>query len=131
MVNVYNPAAQKEEPKSVEVVMDLLGARAIVGIQKQIVDKQAKGPDGKYVNTGETRETNEIDKVFREGDKLTTAEIRAGETEGKFYATWDAKWTGKTRNKATAANDSNGGTAGAPRAAAASGTAKPTKSLFG
>ncbi|WP_289100960.1 hypothetical protein [uncultured Marinobacter sp.] len=133
MVNVYNPASQKEEPTQVEVIMDLLGQRAIFGIQKQIVDKQVKNQaTGKYESNGETRETNEIDKVFRERDRLTTAEIRAQATEAAFYNTWDAKWTGKTRNKATAANDANGGSAGAPRAAAASGgTAKPTKSLFG
>lgn len=129
VVNVYSADAGAEVPTKVEMVMDLLGKRGIVGLQKQIVDKQAKGDDGKYHNTGDTREVNEIDKFFREKDKMTTAEIRAGAEEPQFYATWDQKWTGQTRNRASAANDSNGA-AGAPKAAAG-GSTKPTKSLFG
>lgn len=133
IVNVYSRDAGKEVPTEVEVVMDLLGQRVILGLQKQIVSKDAKNEaTGKYEPTGETREVNEIDKIFREKDKMTTAEILARAEEPAFYATWDAKWTGNTRNKVPAANDSNGGAAGAPgKAAAGGGTAKPTKSLFG
>jgi hypothetical protein len=131
IVNIYSFEAKKEVGTEVEVVMGLLGQRAILGLQKQIVDKNAKGDDGKYHATGETRESNEIDKIFREKDHMTTAEILAQADAPVFYTTWEKKWTGKTRNKATAANDANGGTAGAPSAAKAGGTPKPTKSLFG
>lgn len=126
-VNVYNFELKKDVLTQVPVIVDLLGQRAIFGIEKQIVDKQAKDDSGKYVNTGDTRETNEIDKIFRERDRMTTAEIRAEATEAAFYATWDQKKTGKTRNKASAANDATGGTAGASKAA---GSTKPQKSLF-
>ncbi len=129
VIGIYNFDAGKEVMTKVEVVTDLIGQRIIAGIQKQIVDKQAKGDDGKYHNTGETRETNEIDKFFRESDKMTTAEIRAQAVEPVFYHTWDKKNTCQTRNKASAANDANGGTAGVP--AKAAGTAKPQTSLFG
>jgi len=132
IVNVYSPAASKEVPTEVEVIMDLLGQRAIFGIQKQIVTKDVKNEStGKYEPSGETREVNELDKIFREKDKMTTAEILARAEEPAFYATWDKKWTGNTRNKVPAANDANGGSAGAPARGTAGGTAKPTKSLFG
>ena len=109
--------------------MELLGTRGIVGLQKQIVDKQAKNDSGVYANTGETREINEIDKFFRERDQMTTAEIMAGAEAPAFYATWDQKNTGKTRNKATAANNANNAS-GTPDKAAATGGGKAVKSLF-
>jgi len=129
-IKIYNFDAGKEVPTEVDMVTDLVGQRVIVGLQKQIVDKRQKNDQtGKYEATGETREVNEIDKIFRERDKMTTAEIRAGKEEPEFYDTWDKKWTGKVRNKASAANDANGASQGAP-AAAAGGTKKPATSLF-
>jgi hypothetical protein len=129
-IKLYNFDAGKEMPQDVDMVTDLVGQRIIVGLQKQIVDKRQKADDGSYQPTGETREVNEIDKVFRERDRLTTAEVRAGAEEATFYATWDAKWTGQVRNKASAANDGNGnggGVAGVPKAG---GSTKPKSSLF-
>lgn len=134
LINVYNVEAKAEVPTKVEMVMDLLGARAIFGIQKQTVDKNAKGDDGQYHPTGETRDTNEIDKVFREKDRMTTSEIRAQADEAAFINVWEQKWTGKTLNK-SASNDANGA-AGAPAKKAASGggaasaSTKPKTSLF-
>jgi len=115
----------------VDMVTDLVGQRVIVGIQKQIVDKNQKADDGSYQPTGETREVNEIDKVFRERDRMTTAEVRAQAEEPAFYDTWDKKWTGKVRNKASAANDANGASQGAPKAAAGGAAGGQRKSLFG
>ena len=130
-IGVYNFDAKADVMTKVEVAMELLGTRGIVGLQKQIVDKQAKNDSGVYANTGETREINKIDKFFRERDQMTTAEIMAGAEAPAFYATWDQKNTGKTRNKATAANDANGasGTPG-KTAPAAAGGGKAVKSLF-
>jgi len=126
-IKLYNFDAGKELNTDVEMVTDLVGQRIIVGLQKQVVDKRQKADDGSYQPTGETREVNEIDKVFRERDRLTTAEVRAGAEEATFYATWDAKWSGQVRNKASAANDANGGVAGIPKAG---GSTKPKSSLF-
>lgn len=124
VVNVYSPEAKAEVPTKVEVVMDLLGKDIIVGVIKQIVDKNVKDASGAYVPSGETREENEIDKLFRARDRMTTAEIRAQATEAKFIDTWIEKWAGKTRDKSKGTS----GTAGAPKAAAAA--KKPTTSLF-
>jgi hypothetical protein len=130
VVNVYSPEAKAEVPTKVEMVVDLLGQDILIGVIKQTVDKTAKNEQtGVYVPTGETRDENEFDKFFRARDRMTTAEIRAQATEAAFADTWDAKWTGKTRNKAKGGNGA-AGTAGAPKAAAGAGAKKPTTSLF-
>jgi hypothetical protein len=117
VVKQYNKDAGKEMPVQVNMVMDLLGTQVIAGILKQTVDKTAKDSDGIYKPTGETRDENEIDKLFRAKDSLTVAEIRNGDTEAKYIETWKTKWTGKTKMKAKGAT-ANAGTPGAPKAAA-------------
>jgi len=129
-IKVYNFEAKKDMPTDVEVVEDLLGQRVVAGVLKKIVDKNQKGDDGQYHPTGETREINEIDKIFRERDMMTVNEILAQETEAAFHNTWKDKFAGKTINRASAANDANGASQGAPKAAAGGGVAKPKTSLF-
>ncbi len=127
VIKLYSPEAKAEVPTKVEVLTDLLGKDILVGLIKQKVDKTQKDANGIYVATGETREENEIDKLFRASDKLTTAEIRAEATEPSFVFTWETTWTGKTkdRSKGVAANS---GIAGVPAGAAVS--KKPSTSLF-
>jgi hypothetical protein len=129
VLNIYSSDAKAEVPTKVQVIMELLNQDILVGLLKQTVDKTSKGDDGKYHPTGETREENEIDKLFRAKDKLTTAEIRAQVTEPAFHDAWAKKWTGQVKNKASKAT----GTAGAPGAtsSSAAGTKKPGASLFG
>lgn len=132
VTNVYNPEAKAEIPTKVDVPMDLLGKEVIVGLIKQKVDKTRRNEaTGIYEPTGETREENEIDKIFRAKDRMTTAEIRAQAEEATFYNSWDAKWTGKMKDKSKGTS----GSAGVPKAgsslpAAANSTRKPTSSLF-
>lgn len=128
VVNVYSAEAKSEVPTKVEMLMDLIGKEILIGLIKQTVDKTKKNDNGIYEPTGETRDENDIDKLFRARDRMTTAEIRAQAENATFVDTWSAKWTGNTRNKAKGAT----GTAGAPKAAGAAATAtkKPTTSLF-
>ena len=127
VVGVWNKTAKAEVPTKVEVPMDLMGKEIVIGLIKQTVDKTAKNDStGTYEATGETRDENEIDKFFRAADNMTTAEVRAEAQEATFVKTWEGKWTGKTRNKASGAS----GTAGAPKAAAQAAMKKPTTSLF-
>lgn len=127
VVNVYSAEAKSEVPTKVEMLMDLLGKEIIVGVIRQTVDKTKKNDAGVYEATGETRDENEIDKLFRAKDRMTTAEIRAQAESATFIDTWDAKFTGTVKNKAKGAS----GTAGAPKAAGAPAAAKkPTTSLF-
>lgn len=90
------------------------------GIQKQTVDKNEKGDDGKYYPTGETREINEVVKFFRYDDGLTVPEIEKGVTEAKFKDEWVAKWAGKVINKAKGNKD--GAKSGLPSGGAKTGT---------
>lgn len=130
VANVYSPEAKAEVPTKVPMAVELLGKEIVVGLIKQIVDKTAKGDDGQYHPTGETREENDVDKLFRASDLKTTAEIRAKAETAEFHGSWVAKWAGKVRDKST---KGGAGAAGAPKAAgaAAAGTKKPTNSLFG
>ena len=125
VIKLYSSEAKAEVPTKVEVVTDLLGKLVLVGLIKQKVDKTQKNDQGVYVATGDTREENEIDKLFRAEDRMTTAEIRAQSAEASFVNTWDAKWTGKTKDKSKGVS-ANAGTFGAPAA-----SKKPATSLFG
>ncbi len=135
VINLYSSEAKAEVPTKVEVLMDLLGQEITVGIIKQVVDKTKKNAaTGAYEPTGETREENEIDKLFRTRDRMTTAEIRAKAEKAVFIDTWATKWTGVTKEKAKGAGAA-GGTAGVPKMAggamaATAAAKKPTTSLF-
>lgn len=127
VVNVYSAEAKSEVPTKVEMVMDLLGKEILVGLLRQTVDKTKKNDAGIYEATGETRDENEIDKLFRVKDRMTVAEIRAQAETATFIDTWDTKHTGKTRDKSKGVS----GTAGAPKAAGSPAAAKkPSTSLF-
>ena len=130
VVKVYSYEAKAEVPTKVECAVELIGQKVILGIIKQTVDKTKQGDDGEYHATGETRDENELDKVFRARDRMTTAEIRSGAETALFADTWADKWTNKTKNRANKST----GTAGVPRSSAgsqaATGSTKPTKSLF-
>lgn len=125
VIPVYNTEAKKEIPTKVDMIMDLVGQEVLLGVLKQKVDKTAKDGAGNYVPTGETREENEIDKIFRASDRMTTAEIRANAEVAAFADTWATKWTGVTKDKSS----KTGATPGMPKVGA--GTQKPGTSLFG
>jgi len=127
VVKVYSPEQKAEVPTKVEVLTDLLGQEILVGLLKQTVDKTKKNDAGFYMPTGETRDENEIDKLFRATDRMTTAEIRAQAPEASFAQAWETRWSGKTRNKAKGASAS-GAVAGMPLMP--TGTKKPANSLF-
>ena len=124
VVNVYSKEAKGDAPTKVEAVVDLIGQEVILGVIKEVVDKQSKVGES-YVNTGETREQNVIDKVFRAKDNKTTFEFRNKIEDAGYYEQWKSAWQGKVRNKATNAPDAKPGAG-----AAGGGTKKPTTSLF-
>jgi len=115
-VNVYDATLKKEVPVAKQVMVDLIGAEITLGVIRQTVNKQVKSESGAYVPVAEARDENEIDKMFRSRDGLTSAEIIAGETEAVFKDKWAKKNTGVTRDKRTikesAAPAGNGAPAG-------------------
>lgn len=137
-VKVYDKAAKAEVPKKVQVITEMLGKKIIAGVIKEIVQKQAKGDDGKYHDVDGTREQNDIDKFFCANEKflnMTSAEIRAKHDddtiEASFYQAWEKKNKGQVRDRT--GGKKAGSAAGAPvKAGAAAGAGgKPTSSLFG
>ena len=122
MVDVYNPELGKKAPASKPVFMDLIGKQIQLGIHKIREFKQAKNAEGKYVDTAETREKNEIVKVFSE-EGMTVVEAKAGLEAPEFFAKW------VERNGADYVKDK---TKGATPAAGGGGSpaATPSKSLF-
>jgi len=122
VVKLYNFDAKEEIPTKVNVITEMLNREIILGVMKQVVDKNVKNDDGVYVPSGDTREENEITKIFSAKDKRTVTEIKAEATEAQFIKDWDEKWTGVTRNKAKGS-----------KSGAAGGNSKPIaapKALF-
>jgi len=131
VVKIYNFDDKKDVPTNVPVLVNLLGKDVLVAITRQTVDKQRK-TDAGYVNTGETRDENTIEKFFHVDTRRTVTEIKQQIDEPIFIDAWAGKNTGKTRNKAKGADGKTGapgGHAGAP--GATGGQQKPKNSLFG
>ena len=120
-IKVYDYDQKAEVPQEKEVLMDLIRGKLELGIIETIVDKNVKTDNG-YVPSGETREQNELSKVFNE-DGLTQLEKESGATEAKFKAAWVEQYAGKKINKAK----------GAATGAKAGGVSKPATAspLFG
>lgn len=132
VVQVYDPEAKKELPKSVPMLMDAVGQDIGLGIVKQLVNKNEK-QGNEYVATAATREENFIDKVFHPTMKLTVAEARNGQDEGKFWDAWVKKNQGQTRDKREIKDGEAGSSARPPKAGTppTAGGQAPRKSLFG
>lgn len=122
LVKIYDYTQKAEVPQEKEVLMDLVRGKLELGIQELTVDKTVKSDTGEYVPTDETRDINELSKVFTE-DGLTLVEKDAGKTETKFKEAWIAQYADKKINKAK----------GAASGAKAGGVAKQatTSPLFG
>jgi hypothetical protein len=116
------------EKKKVDMIPALAGQEVTFGLIKQLVDKtELDDESGDYMPTGESRAENEIDKVFRTKDGLTTVEIRGGlkSGEGKFMQQWLDKWGGEVKDRTTDVGEV--ATAGAPKADRPSGDSAPTE----
>ena len=136
VMNVYDPEAKKEIPKSVPMLVELLGQKVTFGILRELRNKQLKDDaTGEYKDTAESREENATDKVFHFPSNLTVVEARQGTTVATFFNAWLEKNKGVTRDRRTI-KDGQGGQAGRPgrpntppKAGEATGT--KTSSLFG
>ena len=132
---LYDFEAKKELPKSVPVLVELLGKEVSLAIVRQLENKQAKDSAGVYQPTAETRESNVISKVFHTASKMTMVEARQGNETGTFWDSWLERNKGQISDKRSIKD----GQAGAPKGGAAarpqptpSGSAAPErKSLFG
>lgn len=131
VVSLYNFEERKEIPTKVQAVTSMMGKKITVGILKSIVDKTKKNEQtGMYEPTGETREENNIDKVFHAETKKTVSEFTNNVEKAEFHDKWVEKNKGQVRNKAIGATGKVGLPGQAAPSPAASG--RPAgKSLFG
>jgi len=118
-IKLYDFAQSKDVPTDVQVIPDIMNQGVKMGIIKQIVDKNVKDGAGNYVPSGETREENEIDKVFQLDSGKTVVELRA-KGDAEFIGTWEDKWEGEVRNRTKGGKGAtpNTGVSGAPSGAA-------------
>lgn len=135
VINLYDAEAKREIPKSVPMLVELLGKEVTLGILKKTKNKQAKNSAGEYVDTPDSRDENETDKVFHFPSNLTVVEARNKIQNPAFYASWVERNRGKTRDQRTIKDGVGNGQAGRngrpntpPQA---NGAAQKTSSLFG
>lgn len=125
VVKVYNYESKAEIPTKVPVLVDLLGKDVKLAIQRNLEDKTALNESTQqYEPTGETRDTNNIDKVFHAESNKTVTEI-VEKKDAEFLGKWAEKNDGKVRNKVkggegksgapTRSNPTSGGTTGKPK----------------
>lgn len=133
IVKIWDNDAKAEMPKSVPVLTGLLGKPVTLGLLKVLENKSVKNETtGAYEPIADTREANQIDKVFHTATKLTMVEAEHG-NPATFYEKWVAKNKGNVSDKrkikdGASAGAPRGGSAGAPTAGGA--PAGKAKSLF-
>lgn len=127
LVEIYDYDAKKKVPQEVPVVVELIGQKINVGLLQIKTNKQ-KLNNGKYEDTNDVREYNEVDKFFRVADNMTVPELMAGGETAEYFETWIKSNKGKVRDKyKEVAQSGTSGAFGAPAAAASA----PAKSMFG
>lgn len=125
VIKKYSKAAGAEINTEVPMAVELIGKKVLIAIQKQIVNKETKVGD-KYVKTNETREVNEVDKVFQVGTRRTLQEALAKAEKGEFVDKW-IEVNKEPRNRFKKVEGAPA--AGAPGQNTPTGD-KPTSSLF-
>ena len=117
VIKLYDYTAKADIDTKVAMIMPLIGQKISFGVQKVTVDKNVKNDQGVYVPSGDTRQENEIDKIFQATTHLTMSERAAGLPAGEFVTKWADKWNDQVRDKSSGAKK-GGSVAGAPPAAA-------------
>lgn len=136
VINVYNFDEKKEISTSVPMLVNLLGKKVTLGIQKHLKNKQQKNNAGVYEDIADEREENVTDKVFHHPSNMTVAEAKRGLTDAVFYGLWCEKNTGVTQDRRSIKGGATGVQSGRPGRPAgappqANDSGKKTTSLFG
>lgn len=120
VLNLYNPEAKKEVPTTVPVLMDMLNKPVVIGLIKKLENKRVKTASGEYVDTPESRELAELDKIFTESG-MTITETKGENPQASFIGKWREKWDGHIRDVRTIkdgqapATNTGGGFVSAPQ----------------
>lgn len=137
VVPLYDFEARKELPKNVYVITSILGHKILAAVECITENKTQKNPQtGIYEPIEETRDVNEIKKIFHAETKKTVAEYRDGK-DATFHDKWVAAHAGKpprikkSKTAIVATRDKAGaGGRPAPSGATTPAGAKPAGSLF-
>jgi len=124
IIKLYDFGQGKEVDTKVEMLIDMVNKPIIAGMVKRVVDKNVKNDAGNYVPSGDTREENEINKLF-DSEGFTVAEREGGLDAPVFIDQWKKKWDGVVVDKST----KTAAKPGAPAAAAAN-TGEAATSIF-
>lgn len=101
VISIYNWEQRKEVPTAVPCITDLHGKKVSLAIMKEIVNKQTKDASGNYVPTDETKEQNNIVKVFHPENHKTVVECKAKAEQPEFYEKWLEKNKGQIKDNTT------------------------------
>ena len=96
-LKLYDSEQQKEVPTEVITFPELRNQRIKVGVLKLVDNKQTQ-VNGKWVDTNEKREFNEVSKYFDAETGATNTELKA-KSEPEFIEKWKAKFEGNTIDK--------------------------------
>ena len=99
MVNVYDFNARKDMPTEKSVATTLLGKQIKVAILKQTVNKRVNDGTGKYVESAETKDENDIKEFYFADSDLTVVEKSKDATEALMMPKWAERNAGKTLNR--------------------------------
>lgn len=131
IIKVYNAEHKKELDTSVKMGMAVVGQPVTLGIQKVLVNKQVKDANGQYQDTADSREENQVAKVFHTATRVTIVEAKA-QKPAEFYEAWVKKNKGVTNDRRKikdGASNGQNGKSGPPQGS--SGSKPATSSLFG
>lgn len=137
VMNIYDPDQKKEMPKSVKMLVELLGKEVTFGIKNELKNKQEKDGNGVYQDTAGERNENVTDKVFHYPSNLTVVEAKKQIQTPTFYGAWVERNKGQVHDRRSIKDGAAGGQAG--RSGRPAGNTPPkagdnapkTSSLFG
>lgn len=133
-LKIYDADAKQELPKSVPVLVDLIGKKVKVALLRKLENKTEKNDQtGEYDPIPDTRESNEVSKFLFAEDGRTVLEISKGVATAVFAEAWLKANEGKTRDlRKIKDGDTSGSGSGRPDKGAptAGGEKKATNSLF-
>lgn len=97
-IKLYDSEQQKELPTEVITFPELRNQKVKVGVLKIVKNKQVDDGTGKWVDTNEKRELNEVSKYFDADTGATNTELTA-KAEPEFIQKWAEKFEGQTLDK--------------------------------
>ena len=104
-INVWNSELKKEAPTERPVIMCLVNKPVKVAVHQVVEDKVAKGTNGQYEPTGQSRTVNNC-KFFGNTAGKTAEEITKNE-EATMFDKWATKNTGTVIDKSNKAKTSS------------------------